>query len=54
MNVEYQVIVPGELFLVTVTIAGVELPTFAVSAFHLALWAEVVMTTGGIMTRVWP
>ena len=54
VNVEYQVIVPGELFLVTVTIAGVELPTFAASAFHLALWAEVVMTTGGIMTRVWP
>jgi hypothetical protein len=53
-NVEYQVIVPGERWRLHVTVSGVALPAFEVGIWHMTVWVQVVMQSGGIMSRMWP
>ena len=51
VSVNYMATEQGERWLVQVTVAGYALPAFEVGALELAVWVEVVMRTGGIMTR---
>jgi hypothetical protein len=52
VNVEYAPVVAGERWLIRVTIVGHALPAFEVGILEMTVWVEVVMRTGGVMTRV--